>query len=201
MRPSLSYSSVVKMSKYSVREIFPTQMKGRLVSVELTDLKEAISDCENFAHCWMDGIIEDDIKSGIVRIRLKQGVGRTFELPSDSPRIQDARESTTGHFWSKGDEVHVRETNGGKIGWWAATIESKPKFGDTQCKVRWKGDYTAHDAVSIVNFTDLRLAHPVNDDTSGDKELEEEEEEESAQIIKRERMVAPKEKGGTKKKK
>ena len=137
-----------------------------------------------------------------MRIRLKQGVGRTFELPSDSPRIQDARESTTGHFWSKGDEVHVRETNGGKIGWWAATIESKPKFGDTQCKVRWKGEYTAHDAVSIVKFTDLRLAHPVSD-TICDKELEEEEEEEeeSAQIVKRERMVAPKEKGGTKKKK
>ena len=46
--------------------IFPTQMKGRLVSVELTDLKEAVSDCENFAHCWMDGIIEanDQSKSG-----------------------------------------------------------------------------------------------------------------------------------------
>ena len=134
-------------------------MKGHAVSVELTGLKKAVSNYENFAHCWMDGdIVSHDEKKGTVMIRLRQRVGKVFTLPADSERIQSAREETLNHFWQKGDEVHVRETNGGKVGWWAATIVSEPKFGDAECTVRWKGAYNEHDNESKVKFADLRLA-------------------------------------------
>lgn len=147
-------------------------MKGRAVSVELTGLKEAVPDYEHFAHCWMDGdIVAHDEEKGTVMIRLRQRIGQLFKLPVDSERIQSVREHTLNHYWKKGDEVHVRETNGGKVGWWAATIVSNPAFGDTDCTVRWKGEYSEHGNTSDVKISDLRLAtEPTNEEEDAPQE-------------------------------
>lgn len=164
--------------------------KNDKVSVDMT----GFLGWENFNHCFLDGTVVKAASDDNDQVLVKLNQFDLIWAPQSA--IQSQRGPTKGHAWKKGDKVHVYIVAGGVKGWWKATIVKTPEKGDSECWVRWEGDYEEHDKVMTVKIENMRLAsdkqrnevtppdkqRAKKDTTVVKKQIREEEEEEEAEI-------------------
>ena len=122
------------------------------VSVDLTGLKGF----ENNTHCHMDGVIDQKKEDGSFSVRLT-ALNRVVIVDQDCLEAQ--RDAEPHEEWKKGDAVQVLESNGGIDGWWDAIVIKK---SGKKWEVKWKGQYEAHEDVSLVDHKKMRRAGKKN---------------------------------------